>query len=510
MKRFLFTILSVVFFAALENLYCQYTEITQDDIVIEKLTTGYQINIRKKNNIDNIRLLFKLQNNKYSYLYLNQSSDANSLINIDEVAIHNKLGTSLQASIGEYAYLDTNNGSARISLADNTELILEALDNNGNIVTDSQFLFKVDNIRRTNPIITLRNVEKEGDLYAFYLYYSGGENGKYAFYVREGLTNTTYKLIKTSFNYAVQADNNGVILEDTYNSKIGKQLYIKAYFKKLPEDRYLSFNVFNTKGETFTYPIDYIIENKIVKNNTTNTIATEEKIDPVPIIEHPNQNIVELNTNEMIVSKKKADNNIERNFFDGEAIDSLNNASELKSHYADDEKDLKTQVYNIINEYNNSAIDLVLVLDTTESMHPYLTSIKDEIKSISKKVFKNDINSRIGFLLYRDVNDIYLTKKIDFDNNINSIYRDVNYFYATGGGDKAEPMYEAIQEALEDFDYKNENKVIIVITDAPAKVIGKANLETNKKTAKEKNIKIEYILVKEIKRNIENIETPIF
>ncbi|TXJ37261.1 vWA domain-containing protein [Brachyspira pilosicoli] len=509
MRRFLFIILSVAFFAALENLYCQYTEITQDDIIIEKLLTGYQINIRKKNNIDNIRLLFKLPNNKYSYLYLNQSSDANSLININKVSVNSKLGTSLQASIGESVYLDTNNVNARILLTDNTELVLEALDNNGNIVTDSTFLFKIDNNKKTNPIITLRNVQKEGNLYAFYLYYSGGENGKYAFYVREGLTNTTYKLIKTSFNYALQADNNGIILEDTYNSKIGKQLYIKAYFKELPEDRYLSFNVFNTKGETFTYPIDYIIQNQTIKN-TANTVTTEENINVPPVIEPPNQEIIELNTNEMIVSKKQINNNnIERNFFDGEAIDSLNKASELKSHYADDEKDLNSQIYNIIKKYN-SAIDLVLVLDTTESMDPYLISIKEEIKSISKEVFKKDVNSRIGFLLYRDVGDAYLTKKIDFDNNINKIHRDVNYFYAKGGGDKSEPMYEAIQKALEDFDYKNESKVVIVITDAPAKIIGKANADTNKKTAKEKNIKIEYILVKEIKRNTEDIEKPIF
>lgn len=509
MRRFLFIILSVLFFSALENLYCQYTEITQDDIIIEKLVTVYQINIRKKNNIDNIRLLFKLPNNKYSYLYLNQSSDANSLININKVSIHSKLGTSLQTSIGESVYLDTNNGNARILLTDNTELVLEALDNNGNIVTDSTFLFKIDNNKKTNPIITLRNVQKEGNLYAFYLYYSGGENGKYAFYVREGLTNTTYKLIKTSFNYALQADNNGIILEDTYNSKIGKQLYIKAYFKELPEDRYLSFNVFNTKGETFTYPIDYIIQNQPIKN-TANTVTTEEKINVPPVVEPPVKEIIELNTNEMIVSKKQINNNnVERNFFDGEAIDSLNKASELKSHYADDEKDLNSQIYNIIKKYNSS-IDLVLVLDTTESMHPYLTSIKEEIKSISKKVFKKDINSRIGFLLYRDVGDAYLTKKIDFDNNINKIHRDVNYFYAKGGGDKSEPMYEAIQKALEDFDYKNESKVVIVITDAPAKVIGKANADTNKKTAKEKNIEIEYILVKEIRRSTEDIEKPIF
>ena len=71
-------------------------------------------------------------------------------------------------------------------------------------------------------------------------------------------------------------------------------------------------------------------------------------------------------------------------------------------------------------------------------------------------------------------------------------------------------MYEAIQEALETFDYRNENKVVIVITDAPAKVIGKANADTNKKTAREKNIKIEYILVKEIKNANNDINKTIF
>ena len=59
-------------------------------------------------------------------------------------------------------------------------------------------------------------------------------------------------------------------------------------------------------------------------------------------------------------------------------------------------------------------------------------------------------------------------------------------------------MYEAVQEALEKFDYINEKKLLIVITDAPAKVIGRANLALNTETAKEKGITIEFILTSEI------------
>ena len=32
-----------------------------------------------------------------------------------------------------------------------------------------------------------------------------------------------------------------------------------------------------------------------------------------------------------------------------------------------------------------------------------------------------------------------------------------------GGGDKAEPMYEALQEALEQFDYINEKRLVVVL-----------------------------------------------
>lgn len=472
--KYLFIILSVLF----ADLYAQnLNEINQNNIEVNKLERGYHIYIQKKNDTAELKLKYKLENGSYSYLYLN--NDTNSIININISAVHDNLGYVFETYIPETLYLN-NNLNTQIKLRDNIKLILESYDINGNIIAENEIALKINN-DTTNPIIALRNVEKEGDLYAFYLYYSGGNNGRYAFYVRDGKTNEAYKLIRASYGNTVNVDGSAVILEDTYNREIGKKLYIKAYFKEMPDDRYLSFNVFNNNRESFTYPIDYIIEATNREKPVNN--MTEEKSD---IIAQLNDNIEREN------EKKKYYDDILNNPTPVKSID-INNSS------VKDDNDLKDNIHKIIKKYNENAIDLIMVIDTTESMKPYLRAIRNEINIIAENIISKNDKSRIGFLLYRDVKDKYLTKKIEFNNNINEIVRESRYFYADGGGDRAEPMYEAIQQALEKFEFQNENRIIMVITDAKAKVIGRANMELNTITAKRKNVNIEIISAKEIR-----------
>ncbi len=472
--KYLFIILSVLF----ADLYAQnLNEINQNNIEVNKLERGYHIYIQKKNDTAELKLKYKLENGSYSYLYLN--NDTNSIININISAVHDNLGYVFETYIPETLYLN-NNLNTQIKLRDNIKLILESYDINGNIIAENEITLKINN-DTTNPIIALRNVEKEGDLYAFYLYYSGGNNGRYAFYVRDGKTNEAYKLIRASYGNTVNVDGSAVILEDTYNREIGKKLYIKAYFKEMPDDRYLSFNVFNNNRESFTYPIDYIIEATNREKPVNN--MTEEKSD---IIAQLNDNIEREN------EKKKYYDDILNNPTPVKSID-INNSS------VKDDNDLKDNIHKIIKKYNENAIDLIMVIDTTESMKPYLRAIRNEINIIAENIISKNDKSRIGFLLYRDVKDKYLTKKIEFNNNINEIVRESRYFYADGGGDRAEPMYEAIQQALEKFEFQNENRIIMVITDAKAKVIGRANMELNTITAKRKNVNIEIISAKEIR-----------
>ena len=491
--KYSFILLYLVF----ANLYTQnFNIINQNNIEVNKLEIGYHIYIQKNSETAGLKLKYKLENGSYSYLYAN-----NSLININNTSVHDNLGYVFETYLPETLHLYNN---TQIKLRNNINLIFESYDIDGNILSESEIALKINN-DRTNPIISLRNVEREGDLYAFYLYYSGANNGRYAFYVRDGKTNEAYKLIKTTYGNTINVDGSAIILEDTYNREIGKKLYIKAYFKEMPNDRYLSFNVFNNNRETFTYPIDYIIE-----STNKNIIDNTKIIEPMPKIEETpkkEENIIELNTNEMIVHRN-INNNIEReiekkNSYNEEidnTLKSINNVERIKNTSVQDDNDLKANIHKIIDKYNNgNPVDLIMVIDTTGSMKPYLRAIKSEIKTISKNVISKNENSRIGFMLYRDTKDKYLTKKIEFNNNIEEIEREAKYFYADGGGDKAEPMYEAIQQALEKFEFQNENRVIVVITDAKPKVIGRANLELNTITAKRKNVNVEIISAKEMK-----------
>lgn len=492
--KYSFILLYLVF----ANLYAQnFDIINQNNIEVNKLEMGYHIYIQKNSETAGLKLKYKLEDGSYSYLYAN-----NSLININNTSVHDNLGYVFETYLPETLHLHNN---TQIKLRNNINLIFESYDIDGNILSESEIALKINN-DRTNPIISLRNVEREGDLYAFYLYYSGANNGRYAFYVRDGKTNEAYKLIKTTYGNTINVDGSAIILEDTYNREIGKKLYIKAYFKEMPNDRYLSFNVFNNNRETFTYPIDYIIEstNKQIIDNTK-IIEPMPKIDETPRKEE--ENIIELNTNEMIVHRN-INNNIEReiekkNSYNEEidnTLKSINNVERIKNTSVQDDNDLKANIHKIIDKYNNgNPVDLIMVIDTTGSMKPYLRAIKSEIKTISKNVISKNENSRIGFMLYRDTKDKYLTKKIEFNNNIEEVERESKYFYADGGGDKAEPMYEAIQQALEKFEFQNKNRVVVVITDAKPKVIGRANLELNTITAKRKNVNVEIISAKEMK-----------
>ncbi|AEM22776.1 hypothetical protein Bint_2165 [Brachyspira intermedia PWS/A] len=542
--KYLFVILSVVFISTLENLYGQIAvntyslEITTNDIEIVKFINGYQLYLKKKPNVYGYRIQLKSQDGFNSYLHIDNSGSTNSIVRIRESDYHYKLGEVFKVFIPQNVYLDRRNNNSPFTLRDNITLVLEAYNINNETLINNEIILKANNAEISTPTITLRNVEKEGDLYAFYLYYSGGDNGEYAFYVREGRTNTSYKLIDTSYGNTGNYDSSGIILEDTFNRSLGKKLYIKAYFKQLPEDRYLSFNVFNTQGESFTYPIDYVIETtNVQKEVVPPQIPNGGNEGPVQI--RPRDRVIETSTNTIIVKKdaqpQKENNEIKilssanivenpvteekpiieepevkENFnYNLEAMDNLNNASKsfnTPNNYVKDQEELSDKFKGIIKRYKDEgSIDLVVVLDTTESMHPYLKTIKRDIRGMVTELFDNHKYSRVGFLLYRDVKDTYLTKKIDFSDNINFINREVNYFYAAGGGDKAEPMYEALQEALETFDYINQKRLIIVITDAPAKVIGRANLDLNLSTAKQKNVTVEFVLASEIEEEEEDL-----
>ena len=536
--------------------------IEQSDIAIDKNGEGYYIYVRKKGPTDGVNLLIEAENGAKLELYRNTSFNPNSSIKLVDTVTHPLLGESYYTLIPNYVYANTLSGLKIVDVIENMPIVAQSFvnDSNGNIVSslDNNIVLQVKEDIITSPYLKLESVKKEGNIYSFILSYSGGKDGQYAFYVREGYTSVQYKKIPILWTYA-QNDNNAIILNDTYKNELGKVLQIKVFFEELPEERYLAFNVFDKEGQTRTLPVDYTIpaslvitpppaptlpeieetrpapvrpisENDDIGNDDENieevTIITgvviEEPIIVVetPVIEEPiivveipviEEPIIVVETPVIVIKKEEpmieqqqpapqrvipnAGGNYE---FDMEIIrdfDDIENEFNKNLNYVESPSSLPSKISDALLNYEEDSISIVIVMDSTQSMGDSISAMKYYINTLTKDLFAKYDEAKIGFVLFRDVGEAYITKKIDFMEDPLSIAHEVKYFYATGGGDKAEPIYEAIDVALKGFDFNSKVNKILVITDAPPKVISDVNVHSTSKLAKSLNVELETLLL---------------
>ena len=116
----------------------------------------------------------------------------------------------------------------------------------------------------------------------------------------------------------------------------------------------------------------------------------------------------------------------------------------------------------------DKTLDLVVCLDTTMSMDPYMDELKKNLgPALSARVsgFKS---YRIGLVLYKDYwPDEYITRKFPFSSDVSTVVRQIKGITAYGGGDIPEAVYEALLSAATDFDWQADRRQIVLVTDAP-------------------------------------------
>ena len=118
---------------------------------------------------------------------------------------------------------------------------------------------------------------------------------------------------------------------------------------------------------------------------------------------------------------------------------------------------------------NDSTLDVAFLVDCTNSMTPYINTIKIGIEKVVKKIkemFDNKI--RVGFVGYRDYGD--LRKKIlclQFTENIDEFKKTIGKISASGGGDLAEDVVGGLEVAIYTLRWSHKNKVLFHIADAP-------------------------------------------
>lgn len=113
-------------------------------------------------------------------------------------------------------------------------------------------------------------------------------------------------------------------------------------------------------------------------------------------------------------------------------------------------------------------VDIVICLDTTGSMVPYLDAVRRMLIPITRVATAGFASWRIGMVLYRDYPpDLYITKLMPFTRDFSVFQRFLNSAVAWGGGDIPEAVYEALYDAAVKFPWEAESRLVILIGDAP-------------------------------------------
>src|SRR5579863_258904 len=122
-------------------------------------------------------------------------------------------------------------------------------------------------------------------------------------------------------------------------------------------------------------------------------------------------------------------------------------------------------------------VDIIFVLDVTESMQPYIDAVKQNIIQFAQDLAANNRDYRLGLVTFED----YVVSKYPDCNCAyrNTMTSDVQKFigwvgglHAGGGGDIPEDQLDALAYAAS-FPFRPEAQaIVILVTDAPAHKAG--------------------------------------
>ena len=145
----------------------------------------------------------------------------------------------------------------------------------------------------------------------------------------------------------------------------------------------------------------------------------------------------------------------------------------------------------VTSQQQQSKIDVVFVLDTTGSMSGLIQAAKEKIWSIASSMSQAEHapQIRMGLVAYRDKGDEFITKKHPLTYGTKSLQLFLRDIDPVGGGDREEAVDEALRVAIEELEWREySKKIILVIGDAPPhqedmptvkKLIGKFKDEMN-------------------------------
>ncbi|MCL2138146.1 MAG: VWA domain-containing protein, partial [Treponema sp.] len=130
-------------------------------------------------------------------------------------------------------------------------------------------------------------------------------------------------------------------------------------------------------------------------------------------------------------------------------------------------KDTVDNIMEILLREKNNNVDIVICLDATKSMLPYIDAVRVELIPMVSSIIAEYTSFRIGMVLYKDYSDDFITKIFPFTNNFELFQRNLNNVRVSGGGDIPEAVYEALYAGATNFAWEAGSRIMILIGDAP-------------------------------------------
>ncbi len=110
-----------------------------------------------------------------------------------------------------------------------------------------------------------------------------------------------------------------------------------------------------------------------------------------------------------------------------------------------------------------SGLDLVLVIDTTESMQFVIDEVKERATALVTALQRMVPTSRIGIVVYRDQGDEYVVKWVDLSFRTEKLRDFLANIKAAGGGDWEEAVLEGLDAAVHELSWRKKSKKIIIL-----------------------------------------------
>jgi hypothetical protein len=115
-------------------------------------------------------------------------------------------------------------------------------------------------------------------------------------------------------------------------------------------------------------------------------------------------------------------------------------------------------------------VDVLFILDTTGSMGEEIERLRATIEIINANIasLKPKPALRFGMVLYRDVEDDYVTKVVPFTSDLDEFQKALDEVDAAGGGDTPEDLQSALDKAIRGMKWNSGGiRLGFIVTDAP-------------------------------------------